>query len=215
VRPTFYLLLLSSVLALPAVAACGSGNDDSMDGTHAGAPVTHTVSTSADGGIAHGDAGAGGASEGGAAPLTATFTLIDTVVTDDPNGSPLPGFDPILDGTVINLALTGQLVSLRADLPANAVVGSAVFVLDGSYVNADDTEPFTMCGSDATTDASAFAPCPLTDGKHDLTLTLYAPQSAGGQLVSVTQFQFSITSSDYDGGVFDPDAADASDEDGS
>jgi hypothetical protein len=57
-------------------------------------------------------------------------------------------------------------------------------------------------------DAGDFLPCPLTDGTHDLTLTLYAPQSVGGALVSVTQFQFGIVGSDYDGGVFNdmPDA---------
>jgi hypothetical protein len=208
VRLHLSVVTLLCIPATAAVVACGSGNDSfGLPSGRFGTTATQTVGPAAEGGSAASDASSDGASQESASGISVSFTLIDTNATNVPDGSPIPGFDPIPAGAVINLLETGQWVSLRADLPASAVVGSAVFVLDGVYVNADDTAPFTMCGEDVG-DASQFSPCPLTDGKHDLTLTLYAPQSLGGQLVSVTQFAFGIAASDYDGGVFDdmPDA---------
>jgi hypothetical protein len=220
VRPSIAFATLFGIPATATVIACGTGNmygvppgDD-----HAGTTTSHAL-TDGGGGAAANNAASPDAAQD-APSNAATFTLIDTSVTNDPNGSPEPGFDPIAGGTVVNLQQTGQWVSLRANLPAGAVVGSAVFVLDGTYVHSDVDAPFTMCGEASPEDGGAdeagaeagtdggtvtqFEPCPLTDGHHNLTLTLYAPQSQGGQVFSVIEFEFGIVSSDYDGGVFNP-----------
>jgi hypothetical protein len=229
VRPPIPFAALFCIPATAAVTACGTGNMYGVPSSdRSGTTSSHSLTDG--GGAASSNASPDAAPD--APSNAATFTLIDTSVTNDPTGSPLPGFDPIASGTVVNLQQTGQWVSLRANLPAGAIVGSAVFVLDGTYVHGDVDAPFTMCGQQAPEDAgqgadeagteagpdagtvTQFEPCPLTDGHHNLTLTLYAPQSQGGQITSVIEFEFGIVSSDYDGGVFNdmPDA-DAGDDD--
>jgi len=145
-----------------------------------------------------------------ASSRTVTFTLIDTSATGDAKGSPIPGFDPIASGAVINLQEVGAYVSIRANPPDVERVGRAVFTLDTTYEHADEQGPFTLCGGDG---AGGFTPCGLTNGTHSLTVALYSDFARTGPLYGPTHLEFGIAGGDYDGGPVDPPAADAGDED--
>ncbi len=99
-----------------------------------------------------------------------SFTLINT----DTNQA-VPDFDPIQDGTVINLyQFPTRNLSIRANSnPQN--VGSVRFVLNSSYSTVENVEPYALFGDNA----GNYNPG-LTIGRHVLTATPYENPWANG-----------------------------------
>jgi hypothetical protein len=98
------------------------------------------------------------------------LTLIDADVDQ-----PVPGFDPLADGAVLNLAtLPTRNLNLRANTDP-ATVGSVVFGLDGAAAyRTESGAPYALAG-DSAGDYAAWTP---SVGPHSATATPYA--SAGG-----------------------------------
>jgi hypothetical protein len=129
----------------------------------------------------------------------AAFTLIDAKVTDDPVGSPIPGFDPITYGATIDLGTVGVYLSMRANPPPVATVGSIAFALDATFTHTAGTMPYSLCGDDGK---GNFVPCVLPVGKHTLTATMYPEANLSGEPYQPpTVFEFTVIDSALDGGT--------------
>jgi hypothetical protein len=129
----------------------------------------------------------------------ASFTLIDAKITDDPTGSPVPGFNPITNGATIDLGLVGVYLSMRANPPAVATIGSIAFALDATFTHTAETMPYSLCGDDGK---GNFTPCVMPVGKHTLTATLYPLSDLGGEPYQPpTVFEFTVIDSTADGGA--------------
>ena len=203
--------------ATAVLVACGSGDTPEMP---AYTPGTGTVASSRSGSSSSsGGAGAQAVdastsdTDGGtptfAPELNASFTLIDTTVTTDPAGSPVPGFDPIPYGSTIDLAVVGHSLSIRANPPFVTQVGSMLFALDVAYAYETNLSPYSLCGDDGM---GNFVACSFTLQKHVLTDTTYPQENLGGTPYPPTLFEFVIIDSDADGGTDGgADAADAAD----
>jgi hypothetical protein len=210
------LALLGSTLA---AAACGSGSTGDFTSYAGGGPAAKEPvydggaggssggsSSGASSGGGHGSSGGSGSGgDGGdAGPgdfgnVTATsVTLINTTVTTQPAGAAVYGFDPIKYGSQIDLALVGTQLSMKADPPLVATIGSIAFALDASYTHVADTMPYSLCGDDGK---GKFLPCMLPVGKHTLTITPYPQTHLGGTPYQPTTFEFEIVDSRLDGGA--------------
>lgn len=126
-------------------------------------------------------------------PLT-TFTLLDTNVNTIVDGEPVSGWDPIPEGSTIDLYEVGTALSIRANTTP-PVVGSVVFVLDGTYTHTEEEAPYTLCGDNGL---GVINPCPLTLGAHVLTATPYAADAGadGGAMPSTTLYFTLVDSAD-------------------
>jgi hypothetical protein len=138
------------------------------------------------------DGGVDAAPEAG--PASMNFTLLDTTVTTVVAGSPVSGYDPIVEGATINLTVTGTALSLRANT-GNAVVGSVGFALDATYTHTEETAPYTLCGDDGAGTITSCATV-LTAGKHTLTATPYSAAMLGGTAGTPVTLDFTLAATD-------------------
>jgi len=196
------------------IVACGSSGVEQFRGpasavpTHSGGDAGSAKSSSSGSGA--GSSGGSGSSSGGSgsgdggvgsfgATTVASFTLIDAKITDDPTGSPVPGFNPITNGATIDLGLVGVYLSMRANPPAVATIGSIAFALDATFTHTAETMPYSLCGDDGK---GNFTPCVMPVGKHTLTATLYPLSDLGGEPYQPpTVFEFTVIDSTADGGA--------------
>ena len=190
----------------------GSGNDASTSAPSPDAAVsapTPEAGAAGDGApSAPRDAGDAAAPVGDAAgdgAVSSDFTLIDTSITTVVDGSPVTGYDPIAQGAIINLAVTGSALSIRAN--TGTVVGSVGFALDATYTHTEDYAPYTLCGDNG---AGVITSCAsiLTVGKHTLTATPYSLPDLGGTPGTPMTLDFTIVDVDAgtDGGTRDATA---------
>ena len=116
-------------------------------------------------------------SAAGGAPAVVSLTLIDAD-TDQP----VPGFDPLQDGALINL---GTLPSRNLNVRANSApvtVGSVRFAYDGdSSYRIENGAPYAL-GGDADGDYSPWTPAV---GSHSVEATPYTLADAGGSAGAV------------------------------
>jgi hypothetical protein len=194
------------------VDAAAGEPDASLSNTPPPADDDANAPRPGDGGDPRGDGASGDASDAGAAldappfdldtgsPLT-TFTLLDTTVTTVVDGQPVTGWDPIPEGSTIDLAKVGTALSIRANTTP-AVVGSVAFVLDGTYDHTENVAPYTLCSDDGTGTVTA---CPqlLVNGSHTLTATAYTAANLAGTAIGTTTLYFTISGGISDGGVTD------------
>lgn len=132
-----------------------------------------------------------------------TFSLVNTNVNTIVYGETIYGYDPIPNDSVIDLSKVGTALSIRANTTPT-IVGSVVFVLDGTYTHTENAAPYFMCsdnGNGTITNCIQY----FTNGKHMLTIT---PYSAGdgavdsGTAMPSSTIYFSVTNGE--GGA--PDA---------
>jgi hypothetical protein len=154
----------------------------------------------ADGPARKGDGATGPADAGMAldtgSPLT-TFTLLDTSVNTIVDGEPVSGWDPIPEGSTIDLAKVGTALSIRANTTP-AVVGSVLFVLDGVTMHTENAVPYTECSDNG---AGTITPCVYSLGPHALVVTPYAEAGDAGSAQPSTTLYFTIVNSALDGGT--------------
>jgi hypothetical protein len=107
-------------------------------------------------------------------PAVASFTLINAE-TDQP----VPGFDPIENGAVLNLAtLPTRKLNIRANMQPERV-GSVLFVLDGRPRDrAEWRAPYALFGDATKGDYEAWTPAA---GEHTLSAVPYEHADARGQ----------------------------------
>ena len=201
-----------------AMVACGSDGVSDYRSMGGGQPATAVAQkpdsgTAADGGKSTGSSSGssgggttGGSSSGGGDGGTvqfgsvdvASFTLVNANVTTNPAGTPYPGYDPIAFGATIDLALVGDKLSMVVTPPQVAQVGSMAFALDATFTHTANTVPYSLCGDDGK---GKFIPCPLSVGKHELTVTVYPQTGLGGAPYQPpTTFEFTVVDSSADAG---------------
>jgi hypothetical protein len=76
-------------------------------------------------------------------------------------------------------------------------IGSMAFALDASYTHVANTSPYSLCGDDGK---GKFIACPMSVGKHTLTITPYPETDLGGTPYMPTVFEFTIVDSAADAG---------------
>jgi hypothetical protein len=198
----------------------GTWNGDNYDATDAGGGEDATSGSmpnqGADSGVTSSAAQDGGAAkdggdragDGAAAPTDAgmgldtgspltTFTLLDTNVNTIVDGEPVSNFDPIPEGSMINLAHVGTALSIRANTTP-AVVGSVTFVLDGVTTHTEDSAPYTECSDNGL---GAITPCTYSLGPHTLVVTPYLEAGDAGSAQPSTTLYFTIVDVVKDGGM--------------
>ena len=155
-----------------------------------------------DGGVIDIDAPADSPGDGGGPP---DFTLVNTTITTDIDGSPVTGFDPIAPGAKFNLEQVGSALSIRANT-VPALVGSVAFALDATYTHTENTAPYFLCSDNG---AGVITSCAsvLTVGSHTLTATPYSAASLGGD--AGAPFTVSFTIVDMEAGTGEGGGADA------
>jgi hypothetical protein len=180
--------------AAPTVGAdAGMATSATRDGGEAG----DAAGRSDDAATVSADAEAGFDLDTGS-PLT-TFTLLDTRVTTAVDGQAVPGWDPIPEGSTIDLSKVGGALSIRANTTP-ATVGSVLFVLDGVTMHTEDAVPYTECSDDG---AGTIDPCTYPEGKHTLVVTPYTAADLGGTAMPSTTLYFSVVSTAGDAGTTD------------
>jgi hypothetical protein len=198
-----------------AAVACGSGSSSDFYGHARGGPAAvdpaYEAGTGSGGGSSSGS-GSGSGSGGGASrdgggdgaqgafgtESTTSFTLINASITTVPAGAPIDGFDPIKFGATIDLDVVGRHLTMRANPPPVAAIGSMAFALDASYTHTANTSPYSLCGDDGK---GKFIPCDIPVGKHTLTVTPYPQTDLGGTPYQPTVFEFIVTDSAADAGL--------------
>lgn len=122
---------------------------------------------------------------GGSGEAVDTFTLINAD-TD----LPLAGFDPLLDGAVLNL---GTLPTRNLSIRANTVpstVGSVRFAYDGnSNYRTENVSPYAIAGDDPQGNYNPWTPAV---GPHTLTATPYSGSNASGTAGTSQTISFTV-----------------------
>ncbi|MGD0528768.1 MAG: hypothetical protein ABSE49_26765 [Polyangiaceae bacterium] len=182
----------------PATAAPlhegGTGVGDS--GTHEGAAASSSSGSSSSGSSSSGSSGDAGPFLPD--PSSATFTLIETSGSKAAAGTPILGFDPMSNGTTIDVGLLGTKLSILVQPPPAATAGSLAMALDATYTHTADSSPYSLCGMNGE---DAYNPCPFTLGQHTLTVTTYSePDLQGTPYQPPTVFQFTVIDSTADAG---------------
>jgi hypothetical protein len=180
----------SAAVATPSAVADG-GKDTGAAGD---------ASAAGDG--AGGDADDDAASEDAASDLDTgsaltTFTLLDTTVTNVVMGQPVTGWNPIPEGSTINLGKVGTALSIRANTTP-ATVGSVGFLLDGTTAHTENAVPYTECSDNG---AGVVTACTYSLGAHVLVVTPYSAADLGGTAMASTTLYFTIVDKGGDGGA--------------
>lgn len=188
--------------AVPQKGDAGKGGGSSGGSSGGGGGVAQGPSS---GGATGGSSsGSGGGSTTFGNTSVASFTLIDTAITSIPGGAPINGFNPIVDGATFDLAKVGYNLSMVVTPPTVAAVGSMAFALDATFTHTADTAPYSLCGDDGK---GKFYMCPITVGKHTLTVTVYPESDLGGSPYQPpTVFEFTVVDTSPtagDGGLDD------------
>jgi hypothetical protein len=146
------------------------------------------------------DAGADAADPGDASasgPLT--FSLIDTSVTTVVDGSPVPGFDPMVPGAIIDVAVVGWQLSVRANTTP-PLVGSVAFALDNSVHHTEDIAPYMLCSDDTM---GRINNCHISLGHHVLKATVFSQMDQGGAAGPTATIDFTLVDSSADASWWD------------
>lgn len=184
----------------PTGGNAGSGSGSGGGGT---TPTVDASSPAADAGRATGDGGADAVVD--AAPVedtgspANTFSLVNTNVNTIVYGETIYGYDPIPNDSPLDLGKVGTALSIRAN-PMPQIVDHIDFVMDGTYTHTEQAAPYFLCGDNGNgtiTNCSQY----FTNGKHTLTITVYALGSAdagpdGGPPLDSTTLYFSVTDSE-------------------
>lgn len=121
-----------------------------------------------------------------------SLTLIDAK-TDQA----VPGFDPLLDGAVIDTAQIGHAqLNLRANTKPE-VVGSVRFGLDGTLSHQIENDPPYALAKDTLGDYSAWS---LAPGEHTVTATPFTEPDAKGEAGAAAIVTFTLILPAPDGG---------------
>lgn len=114
-------------------------------------------------------------------PSVASFTLVDAATR-----APIPAYDPLKDGSTLNLAtLPGDTLTIRANTVAGSV-GSLRFDFDDEE-HLDNRAPFDFAPS------SSWSP-PI--GSHNLTATAYPEANARGKAGAPLKVAFNVINDD-------------------
>ncbi len=130
--------------------------------------------------------GNGGAGDGGL--TVATLTLLNTAITNVVQGAPVPGYDPLVDGTTFSLATVGTQLSIRANTEPSPT-GSVSFQYDGTQ-HTENALPYTLCGDNG---AGTITNCNIAAGAHTLTVTPYTAANLGGTAGAPLTINFTVT----------------------
>ncbi len=132
-------------------------------------------------------------------PRVASFTLIDA-----DSDVPIPAFDPLPDGAVLDLAaLPTRNLSIRANT-APSPVGSVRFGLDGDdNYQTENAVPYSMTG-DSGGDYNPWTP---SVGSHTVTATPYTESGGGGTAGGALSVTFEVIDGDGGGALFAASAA--------
>lgn len=130
----------------------------------------------------------GGGTPGPTPTPTPTPTPLDSVesftLIDGDTDTPIPGFDPLLSGAVLNL---GTLPTTNLNIAANTsldTTGSVVFGYDGiGWVSVDNADPFLF--------SSAASWTPST-GSHTISATPYSGADGTGTLGNPRLIGFTV-----------------------
>ncbi len=110
----------------------------------------------------------------------ASFTLVNATTDQD--------IAPLTNGGVINLAVTGTKLNIRADVSGS--VGSVRFALDGNTnFRTESAAPYALAG-DTSGNYEAWTPAL---GSHSLTATPYSAAGAGGTAGTPLSIGFTVT----------------------
>ncbi|MDZ4698153.1 MAG: DUF4397 domain-containing protein [Rhodothermales bacterium] len=119
-------------------------------------------------------------------PAGASLSLIDAA-TDEP----IAGFDPIVDGAMLDLNALPLGLNVRANLTGDA--GSVQFDLnDLVAIRVENDAPYALFGD---VDGN-FAGGRLPVGSHTLTAKAFAEANAGGMMLEMATVSFTVVSSD-------------------
>jgi hypothetical protein len=143
------------------------------------------------------DSGSGGDGPAdGSGGQTFTFTLINTsVVALD--GSPVPGFDPIPAGAVIDVAVVGNALSVRANVtPPDG--GSVAFHLDLGFHHTENAVPYMLCSDNGKGSVNS---CNLALGAHVVAATVFSQAGGVGTAGPTSTVVFDLTSGAVDAGA--------------
>ncbi|MGH7295377.1 MAG: hypothetical protein ACRELB_10610 [Polyangiaceae bacterium] len=174
----------------------GGGAEASAPSSGGGADAgaTGDASDEGTGATASGDASSDGAPTlaNDGAPLTVPpdFSLVNTTLTGLVDGIAVPGFDPMTEGSVVDLAKVGSALSVRANL-VPAVVGSVAFALDGTYTHTENITPYFLCADDGAGTITSCANI-LTVGKHTLSATPYSGAGLTGDAGAAVILDFTV-----------------------
>jgi hypothetical protein len=136
-----------------------------------------------------------------------SFTLLNTTITTVVAGSPVTGYDPIVEGAVIDLAQTGSNLSIRANTTPT-IVGSVALSMDGTYSRTENNWPYTLCGDDQN---GTIQNCNFTPGAHTLTATPYSSSNLSGLTGKPLTLTFTVTGPTDAGVGAETDAGSAAD----
>ncbi|HMB62316.1 MAG TPA: T9SS type A sorting domain-containing protein [Eudoraea sp.] len=115
-------------------------------------------------------------------PTEVSFTLIDAS-----NNRAIPGFDPIAEGTEINLYALPKFLSIRANVPVH--YESVRFDYDGEAgFRVENFEPYALFG-DLKGD---YNPGTFSSGSHTLSASPFSQDNAGGASGNKGILHFSI-----------------------
>jgi hypothetical protein len=158
----------------PFVTDDGSARDGAVgeDGVADGSTADGAL---ADASLADGTVKDGSVVPDAGGPIAVSFTLIDTSQVAQ-NGAAVAGFDPIVEGAVINRGLTGSSLSLRVNT-SPTTVGSVSMVRNGGSPFVESAAPYALCGDDA---AGHWSACSWAVGANTVVATAYdAPGAVG------------------------------------
>ena len=111
-----------------------------------------------------------------------TFTLIDAMAN-----TPVPGYDPIEEGAVLDLSSLPMYLSIRANTTKEAM--SVQFQMDGDrYFFVENYEPYSFC-RDIEGDYRA---CDFKPGDYEITATSFTEDGAGGEKVEMGKINVSF-----------------------
>ena len=117
-----------------------------------------------------------------------SFTLIDTV-----SDEPIPAFDPMPQGAILDLSVLPSELSIRANLSQEA--GSVVFGLnDEAGFQTESFSPYALCGD---VEGNYFD-CKLPFGEHVVVATSYSEQSGQGSEIATGSITFTVINNGND-----------------
>ncbi len=133
-------------------------------------------------------------------PVTNAAEVVELALINADTDAPVAGYDPLLDGAVIDLrALPTRNLNVVART-APAVVGSVRFAYDATpNFQTENVAPYALAG-DSNGDFNAWTPTPRP---HTLTATAYTGSNAGGSPGPGLTIEFTV----LDDGPSDPTGA--------
>jgi hypothetical protein len=177
----------SSTGASSGVASSGATGSSGVGGSSSGGLGSGSGSAAPDASVADSQAG-DGALDG--QPFT--FSLIDTSIVAT-NGSPITGFDPIANGTTIDLASVGSTLSIRANV-TDSNIADVQFDLDGRFHHTENGTPYMLCSNNGPTINN----CNLGTGAHLLQATVFLQSRQGTTTGPTATIAFMIIDSSAD-----------------